>query len=161
MSRATRPGGRKPATKRARARATTGAMRPRGRPTTYAPEIGAAFFTLLVEGSSLRKICGHPGMPSKSTVMRWLDAYPDFRDQYARAREAQADFLAEEALEEAVHVARSADVPGARLAFDARRWFLSKVAPKRYGDRTEISVVPPPLTAEQMIAAYKATHHER
>ncbi len=28
------------------------------------------------------------------------------------------------------------DVPRARLEFDAARWYLSKLAPKRYGDAT-------------------------
>ena len=32
-------------------------------------------------------------MPGKTTVFRWLNAFPDFRNQYARAREVQADTL--------------------------------------------------------------------
>ncbi len=38
-------------------------------------------------------------MPDKATVFRWLAAKPDFRDQYACAREAQADAMAEDILE--------------------------------------------------------------
>jgi hypothetical protein len=86
-------------------------------------------------------------MPDKSTVMRWLAQNEAFRDQYARARESQADHLAEEILQiaddgsndtyqtengEAVNhdvIARS------RLRVDTRKWLASKLAPKKYGDK--------------------------
>jgi terminase small subunit-like protein len=38
-------------------------------------------------------------MPDMATVFRWLARHAEFRDQYARAREVQADYLAEEILE--------------------------------------------------------------
>ena len=50
----------------------------------------------LVEGESLRSICLSDDMPHRGTIFRWLEAHEDFRDQYARAREAQADTLADE-----------------------------------------------------------------
>lgn len=80
-----------------------------------------------------------------------------FAAQYARARDAGLDTLADEVFEiaddgtndyveketkkgkeivfDGEHVQRS------RLRFDARRWYLSKLAPKKYGERvaTEIS----------------------
>jgi hypothetical protein len=37
-------------------------------------------------------------MPDRTTVYRWLEANPDFRDRYARAREALKDFYAEQIL---------------------------------------------------------------
>ena len=42
-------------------------------------------------GESLRKICKAPGMPNRATVHRWLLSDTDFCDQYARAREIQAE----------------------------------------------------------------------
>jgi hypothetical protein len=50
-------------------------------------------------GESLREICRDEDMPDKSTVMRWLALHQEFRDQYAGAREAQADYYAEEIIE--------------------------------------------------------------
>ncbi|WP_324613718.1 terminase small subunit-like protein [Rhizobium mongolense] len=37
-------------------------------------------------------------MPNKATVFRWLAAHQEFSDQYARAREAQADSLVDDIL---------------------------------------------------------------
>lgn len=127
-----------------------------GRPTVYKPELALALCERIASGESLRGICSDPAMPDKSTVFRWLadKERSDFRDQYARAREAQAEFLAEEILEIAdetagdyvqvkdgdgqiservdhEHIARS------RLRVDARKWFAGKVAPKKYGDRIQ------------------------
>ncbi len=91
-------------------------------------------------------------MPSKRTVLRWLASKDreGFCHQYARAREFQADLLAEQILEIADdgsndtyvddegnvrvdydHIQRS------RLRVDARKWLASKMAPKKYGDRIE------------------------
>ena len=83
---------------------------------------------------------------SKGTLITWLGSFPD---QYARAREAQADKLAEDILaiaddgsndtyqtdngEQTNHdvIARS------RLRVDARKWLAGKMAPKKYGDKIE------------------------
>src|SRR5690242_3251509 len=53
----------------------------------------------LANGSSLRSICLADDMPSVSTVCRWLSENAQFREQYAYAREAQADTLADEILD--------------------------------------------------------------
>jgi hypothetical protein len=126
-------------------------MTKRGRPSRFKPLIAAALLERLADGESLRKVCGDPEMPARATVLRWL-AQPEhsvFRDQYARAREVQADVLAEEIIDIADDRAADAIVMGeggrvvvdhenvqrARLRVDARKWFCSKVAPKKYGDR--------------------------
>jgi hypothetical protein len=73
-------------------------------------------------------------MPNRETVRQWLAKDSKFLGQYARAREDQADALAEEALE----AARSADKEtaiAARVHMDAIRWFAGKVHPKKYGER--------------------------
>lgn len=125
-----------------------------GRPSKYTTRIAGLICTRLTEGESLRQICSDKKMPGVTTVQRWLadQTYLVFRDQYARAREAQADFIADEILEiaddgsndymerkrqdgstetvlDAEHVQRS------RLRIDARKWYASKVAPKKYGDK--------------------------
>lgn len=125
------------------------------RPSSFTQETADAICLRLANGESLRKICADEEMPDKSTVSRWLgqkDLQP-FRDQYARAREEQADFYAEQVVEiadedpaTALESSRNEDDPevirvdGAavqhqRLRVDARKWYASKLAPKKYGDR--------------------------
>ena len=113
-----------------------------GRPSDYTDELAAELCARIADGKSLRTVCSAPDMPGKSTVMRWLVApeHQGFRDQYARAREAAADKMAEEALEIADGIGRkeAADhgvVARDRLRVDTRKWFVSKLAPKKYGDR--------------------------
>jgi hypothetical protein len=90
----------------------------------------------LSNGESLRGICRDDGMPQVSTVWRWMVDNEERRNQYMRAREEQADTLADEI----VAIADNAtDAQIARLQVDARKWFASKVAPKKYGDKTDIT----------------------
>src|ERR1700737_4670953 len=70
-----------------------------GRPSLYTPEITSAICRRLMEGESLRAICRDEAMPSTSAVCEWLANHKDFAEQYARAREVQADTLADEILE--------------------------------------------------------------
>lgn len=69
------------------------------RPSTFTEEVAGLICERLADGESLRSICSQEGMPSKSMVFRWLAANEAFRDQYARAREAQADTLFDEILD--------------------------------------------------------------
>lgn len=102
------------------------------------------------EGESLRSICADKGMPSKSTVFAWLGDNVEFREQYARAREAQAETLAHEILEIAdtpligsktttkadgsVETVEGDMIEHRRLQVDARKWMAARLAPKKYGD---------------------------
>ena len=106
--------------------------RKQGRPTTYSDSIAAAICGLISEGNSLRSICKSSEMPSCSTVFLWLRHHPEFSEQYARAREEQADAIADECLDIAEN---EPDVQRARLKIDARKWFASKMKPRKYGDR--------------------------
>jgi hypothetical protein len=125
------------------------------RPTVYTTELAEAICGRLTEGESLRKICADEGMPNKSTVLRWLAnaAHAAFRDQYARARELQADLLADEIIEIAdddsediklvaskdggppVEIVNHENIQRSRLRVDARKWTAARLAPKRYGGR--------------------------
>lgn len=131
-----------------------------GRPSAYSVEIGRKICARIVEGKSLRQICEAAGMPTKTTVMRWLadDRRPDFRDQYARAREAQMESLADEIMEiaddsrndfidrvskDGKTTERTFDpenVQRSRLRIEARKWLMSKLAPKKYGDKLDLEI---------------------
>ena len=92
-------------------------------------------------GRSLRQVCKDEGMPHFTTVLRWVAACPDFATKYTRARIAQADTLFDrmEEVEEAVS-AGTMDSHAARVVLDSMRWRASKLAPKVYGDRLDVSV---------------------
>lgn len=144
---------------KASAKAAGKSKKPRqaGRPTTYTDKLAKDICLLIAEGLSLRSIAAAEGMPSKSTIMRWLAQREDFRDQYARAKELQADALAEEMLDIADDAAndwmeihdkdgKSAGfklngehVQRSRLRIEARKWLLSKLQPKKYGDRLDLN----------------------
>ena len=74
----------------------------------------------------------------------WLDARPEL---YARARERQADKMADDMMaivdEPPLITASgsidSGDVAHKRLRMDARKWLAGKMAPKKYGDRIAVA----------------------
>lgn len=131
-----------------------------GRPSKFTQQVAGAVCARVADGESLRRICEDKAMPTKTMVMRWL-ADPEraeFRDQYACAREAQADKLVEDLLDiadeectmvkaskhgsgdddgegrtevifDAVAVARN------KLRVDTRKWIAARMAPKKYGDK--------------------------
>lgn len=106
-----------------------------GRPSGYSEEVADMICQELMAGKSLRTICAMEGMPAASTVYAWLGQYREFSAQYARAREVQADVLADEMIE----IADTEPDPNrARVMIDARKWLASKLRPKKYGDRVEL-----------------------
>ena len=116
-----------------------------------AKEAKQAIIEKICMGDSLRKICKSPGMPDRTTVHRWLLADAGFCDKYARAREIQAEEIFDEILEISddsrrdyitgddgqKRVTREA-IDRAKLKIDARKWVLSRMQPKKYGNRMEI-----------------------
>ncbi len=111
----------------------------------------------LAEGESLRSICRDEGMPAESTVRKWVIEDPGgFGAQYARARDLGLDAVADEILDisdttqTGVIITTKADgsteekradmIEHRRLRVDARKWYLSKLAPKKYGDKLDMNV---------------------
>lgn len=125
-----------------------------GRPSDYGPEITGTICDRLSAGETLRAICRDEDMPSQSMVFRWLREHEEFREQYAHAREAQADTWADELVEIADDgsndwVARnhgegdegwrvnSEHIQRSRVRIDTRKWLMAKSVPKKYGDKIE------------------------
>jgi hypothetical protein len=130
-----------------------------GRPSIYTDDIATKICEELIEGRSLRSICLADDMPSAGTVCRWLSEKDNFREQYARAREAQADTLFDEILDisddgtndwmERLDPGTGANLgwkengeamQRSRLRVDARKWMAGKMRPKVYGDRIQNDV---------------------
>jgi len=113
-----------------------------GRPSTYTDEIANYICEQIAEGRGLRAICREDSMPGRQTILDWLNNDSDprfaaFRAKYARAREAQGDFL-DEQMQDVADAARPEDVQVARLKIDTMKWRAAKLAPKKYGDSTTI-----------------------
>lgn len=111
----------------------------KGRPSTYTPEIAAEVLRRMTEGETLLTMCREPGMPPASTVKMWaVDDVPEgFADRYARARDFQADAIAEQALDLA-DTSDPADAAKVRIQVDTRKWLASKINPAKFGDRAKI-----------------------
>jgi len=128
-----------------------------GRPSEYTPERGELILVRLAAGETLRAICRDPDMPVRETIRKWREDFPEFLARYARAREAGFDHLADELIEIADdgtgdvwvddkgHEHTNDDViQRSRLRVDARKWLLSKQAPKVYGDKVALEHSTPP-----------------
>ncbi|HWE98843.1 MAG TPA: hypothetical protein VG248_03515 [Caulobacteraceae bacterium] len=125
-----------------------------GRPLTYSTKVATEVCELIAMSNVglARQLKDRADLPSETTVMRWLDQFPEFREQYARARERQADLLVDEALEiaddtsgdvimgkhgpmmDAEFVARS------KLRVETRKWMAGKLAPKKYGEASRVEL---------------------
>lgn len=125
-----------------------------GRPSDYNEATALAILEQVADGVPLKEICQQPGMPDRGTVRRWRLANADFRTMYAHAREEFADSLADELLGLAdnsregvktkdgpngVEVTTGDMVERARLQIDTRKWLASKILPKKYGDKLDLS----------------------
>lgn len=97
----------------------------------YTDEMANTICEKIASGASLVRICAEVGI-SYTTVMKWLNDFPAFAEDYTRARENQADFHADEI----VAIADEEEDPNkARVRIDARKWVAAKMRPKKYGDK--------------------------
>lgn len=110
-----------------------------GRPSTFTPKIGEAICEGLIAGKPMRSILAKPGMPKARTVLDWLESDSEFARMYARARAMAAHGWACEI----VHLADQAkgksgdEIQARRLMVDTRKWVISKLLPKVYGERLQ------------------------
>ena len=129
------------------------------RPTDYTPELASKICEQLAEGKSLRTVCLADDMPDKSTVFNWFRKFPEFVDQYARAKEESAEAHNELLLDlgdEAISLSQEVDpksssavVQAVKLKADNLKWVMSKMKPKKYGDKVDVTsdvkVLPTPI----------------
>ncbi len=126
-----------------------------GRPKIYTPELGEEIAEMIATTSlSLKRIAEKCGI-SYFTLRSWyIDREHPFSTLYARAKELQKEHIAEEIMDIAdegvndlMTIARGDEVyeqenkevvNRSKLRVDARKWLLSKLDPKKYGDKLEI-----------------------
>jgi hypothetical protein len=116
-------------------------------PVRYTVALADEICERLSDGESLNAICKEDRFPSEASVRNWaIEDVDGFSSKYTRAREIQADVLVDEIIaiadEQAVcytdgGTAFDPDVNRDRLRIDARKWFASKVLPKKYGEKIQ------------------------
>lgn len=120
-----------------------------GRPTKYSGKIADKICAEIAIGRSLRSICGDEDMPDLTTVYEWLRVQNRFSQQYAVATdertETQQEMLIEmgdkaiEHAEDADPKAANAVVSAYKLKADNLKWSMSKMKPKKYGDKLDLT----------------------
>ena len=143
-----------------------------GRPSSFDQKVANIICIRMSEGDSLRKICTDPMMPDRQTVYSWMLTHPIFLDQYTRAREEQAETLADEIVsiaDEDPSMTEFRDKQGnlvdikidsgyvnyQRLRIESRKWTASKLRPKKYGDRVAVTGVEngAPITTQDLTSS--------
>jgi len=102
-------------------------------------------------GEAVRTILREDAMPSSRTFFKWLEQDEQKVKQYARAREIYADAMFEDVIlisdgsgndvlidEDGIENINHHAIQRDRLRTDTRKWALSKLNPKKYGDKMNI-----------------------
>jgi hypothetical protein len=129
----------------------TAVKRSVGRPVEWEEDnpVWEEVVSRMATGKSLSSVLREPGMPPWATFNRMLRSNEQLRVAYDKAVQDRADKLADEIIELSDAVMpeglrgpeASAWVQQKRLQVDARKWVASKLKPRTYGDRIDVSVV--------------------
>lgn len=134
---------------------TTNARAKQNKPRiTFSGALFDGILARIASGESLNKICSEPDMPVRKSFYEWVANDEVLRDRYTHAMSVRADFLFDELIDIAdtpqIGVKTKIDDTGKseetrgdmiehrRLRVDARKWYLSKLAPKKYGDKVNL-----------------------
>lgn len=129
-------------------------INPRGRPSLYSEKLVSKIMARISRGESVCSITKDKDMPGHQTFWLWMGRYPEFAEKYTRAREQACEAIADEMFGiaddgqndymekvlnngDTVEVVNQEHIQRSRLRIDQRKWFLSKIAPKKYGDKVE------------------------
>lgn len=105
----------------------------------FPPEVADQIAEKLTR-ESLRQICSEEGMPDRRTVERWMQEDGEFAAKCARARVIQAEHVFDgmEQLEDQM-LTGEVDAAAGRSVLASRQWRLSKMLPKRFGDKLDLN----------------------
>ena len=140
---------------------TTKSHKPKAPTKAGSPDrrkIADLVFAGMRSGMSAFKACQVAGV-NQSTFNLWLNDDAELAAEYARAREDLIERMAQEVLELSdVDVGLQPDgkrdwaaVQKHKLQVDTRKWLLSKLAPKKFGDKLELTGDPDRPLAIQKI----------
>lgn len=138
-----------------------------GRPSIFTQELADKICAQLASGESLRTVCKPDEMPSLQTIFNWFRTQKGFVEQYARAKEESADALADEILDIAddgsndwmeIHkggydatIVDQEAVQRSKLRVETRKWIASKLKPKKYGDKVDVTSAGEPIKGNTIV----------
>lgn len=132
----------------------------------YTPEEITEIFNSIcdkiIEGQSVKSILREDKMPSSQTFWKWLKEDEEKSNQYARAKELYAESVFEDIIliadgtdedvltdEDGIPQTNYNIIQRDRLRIDARKWHLSKLNPKKYGEKMDLTVDDKRLSKEE------------
>jgi hypothetical protein len=124
-----------------------------GGKSTYSLDQAKKICAWIAAGKSLVSYCKQPGSPGLATVYEWRVLHPELAEMYARAREDQADALADELLDIADN--SELDHNDRRIKIDTRKWIASKLKPRAYGDKVHNEVSGELSFAQIIVSRYR------
>lgn len=105
----------------------------------------------VADGESLASVCRKDGFPSRKTFFAWVSDKPSIAEQYQVALSMRAELFADEIIEIAddsgfdIKLDKDGNgrvdtenVQRAKLRVDSRKWIVSRLLPKKYGDKVEV-----------------------
>src|SRR3981189_1173214 len=105
--------------------------------TNYTDQIADTICPTMSEGESLRASCRDPGMPSEGTVRGWaVRDVEGFAERYRAARQMLLEFWSDEIV--AIADDGELDPRDRQIRTGVRQWLMSKLAPRRFGDKGQI-----------------------
>jgi len=110
---------------------------PGGRPTIYTEELGDKICKRIADGESLKKIGEDNKMPDRSTLHDWILNREQFSHKYEKAVNVRTENMADDLNDIADN--KDGEVQRDRLRVDTRKWYLSKIVPKKYGDKLDLT----------------------
>ena len=138
-----------------------------GRPSIYEPELADEIIAQVAMGKSIRTICRDDRMPSPATFFNWLRTKPEFLEQYTLAKADSADMMLEDIMDisddaqndymevtygdQSILRLAPENIQRSKLRVETRKWAMSKLQPKKYGDKLDVTSggkeLPTPLLA--------------
>lgn len=127
-----------------------------GRPSIYNDELANKICNLIsISTCGIKKLCAlNEWMPNHTTIHAWRWENEYFSNLYTKAKQKQAELLAEETLDIADESDRDVTINAlgnevcntefvnrSRLRVDTRKWLTSKLLPKIYGDQKTVEDV--------------------
>jgi hypothetical protein len=102
------------------------------------PEVVDEICARLIAGEGIVQIARSPHIPAASTIYGKMASDEEFKTRIARAREAQQEAIADETVDMA-DKATMEDWQVVKLRIWARQWRAAKLAPKKYGDKIDLT----------------------
>jgi phosphoserine aminotransferase len=107
-----------------------------GRSPIYTPELAEKVLEHVANGGFVSQLQAK-GLPSNTTISKWINENEEFASLFARAREQRAEVFADQIIEIADG---KGDPQSIRNRVDARKFIAMKLLPRVYGERQQLEV---------------------